>query len=39
MRVENTELSLEGNAWEIKRILYRITNKEALAVLCSVVKH
>ena len=38
MRVENTELRFEGNAWEIKRILHHITNKEALTVLCSVIK-
>ena len=27
------------NAWGIKRILYYKTNREALTVLCSVVKH
>ena len=30
---------MERNAWGIKRILYYKTNKEALTVICSVIKH
>ena len=32
-------LKIESNSWEIKRILYHKTNREALTVLCSVLKH
>ena len=32
-------LKIESNVWEIERILYYETNREALTVLCSVVKH
>ena len=36
-------LKIESNAWEfawqISRILYYKTNREALTVLCSVIKH
>ena len=31
-------LKIKNNAWGIERILYYKTNREALAVLCSVVK-
>ena len=30
---------IESNTWGIERILYYITNREALTVLCSVLKH
>ena len=32
-------LKIESNAGGISRILYYKTNREALTVLCSVVKH
>ena len=32
-------LKIESNAWVIKWILYNKTNREALTVLCSVIKH
>ena len=32
-------LKIESNSWGIKRILYYETNREALTVLCSVVKY
>ena len=32
-------LKIESNSWGILRILYYKTNREALTVLCSVVKH
>ena len=32
-------LKIESNSWGIKRILYYKTNREALTVLCSVIKH
>ena len=35
----NFVLKIESNAWGILRILYYKTNREALTVLCSVVKH
>ena len=30
---------IESNVWEIERILYYEANREALTVLCSVIKH
>ena len=30
---------VESNAWGIQRILYYKTNREALNMLCSVIKH
>ena len=32
-------LKIESNAWRIEWILYYKTNREALTVLCSVIKH
>ena len=32
-------LKMVSNAWGIQRILYCKTNREALIVLCSIVKH
>ena len=32
-------LKVESNAWGIERIQYFKTNRESVAVLCSVVKH
>ena len=32
-------LKIESNMWRIKRILYYKTSREALTLLCSVVKH
>ena len=32
-------LKIESNAWVIKWILYSKTNREALTVPCSVIKH
>ena len=32
-------LKIESNTWGIERILYYKTNREALTVLCSVIKH
>ena len=32
-------LKIECNSWEIYRILYYKTSREALTVLCSVLKH
>ena len=32
-------LKIESNAWGISQILYYKTNREALTVLCTVVKH
>ena len=32
-------LKIESDAWGIERILYFKTNRESVAVLCSVVRH
>ena len=32
-------LKIESDAWGIQRIRYYKTNREALTVLCSVIKH
>ena len=32
-------LKIESNAWGIQWFLYYKTNREALTVLCSVIKH